>query len=192
MARISRLSLDQVIAMRRLYETSTETIPLIARQIGVSPATILKRARSEGWRPRRVPKPADDKIKRHIGNPCTGLALCPERVALVARAWAAAHTQINEIETRALIRERDKDNAQPRASDDARAVAILVRTMKDLTGLDAIKWGEQSAQDKKAQDKGAQNDASGPAGLATLADELVRRLAGLRKARASAGASREP
>jgi hypothetical protein len=184
MARLSRLSLDQVIAMRRLYETSSETIPRIAQQIGVSPATILKRARSEGWRPRRVPKPAHDTTLRHIGKQCTGLALCPERVALVARAWAAAHTQINEIETRALIRERDKDGGSPRASDDARAVALLVRTMKDLTGLDAIKWGEQTAQAK-----GAPHDSTGPAGLATLADELVRRLAGLRKGRASARAS---
>jgi hypothetical protein len=115
-----------------------------------------------------------------MGKPCTGLGECPERAALIARAWAAAHVQINEIEMRMTQIGAYKEKAA-RASDDARAVATLVRTLKDLTGLD-----KAEAEGRKPKNNGASDDQHGqgegsPSFASDLADELARRLAGLRK-----------
>jgi hypothetical protein len=176
-----RLTRDQAVEMRRLYENSALSLNAIASQVGVSPATIQIYSRSQGWHPRRGGKAPDGpRPLRWMGKPCTGLGECPERAALIARAWAAAHVQINEIEMR-MTQIGAYEEKAARASDDARAVATLVRTLKDLTGLD-----KAEAEGRKPKNNGASDDQHGqgegsPSFASDLADELARRLAGLRK-----------
>jgi hypothetical protein len=55
------------------------------------------------------------------------------RAALVGRLWRAAETQVNEIEKRLKNDERAVDERE----GDARVFAIAVRTMQDLSSLDA-------------------------------------------------------
>ena len=176
-----RLTSQQASEMRRLYENSPLTLNAIASQVGVSTQTVQIYSRHQGWHPRRGGKaPEGPRPMRWMGKPCTGLGECPERAALIARAWAVAHVQINEIEMR-MTQLGGAEEKPLTASDDARAVATLVRTLKDLTALDKAEAGGG-----KANEKGAPNDAKAPAGTASdfasdLADELARRLAGLRK-----------
>ncbi len=176
-----RLTRDQAIEIRRLYENSQLSLTAIATKVGVSPATIQIYSRTQGWRPRRGGKaPEGARPLRWLGKPCTGLGECPERKALIARAWAAAHAHINEIEAR-MTQIGSADEKTTTASDDARAVATLVRTLKDLTSLDKSEaGGGQPAKNGAPDDPNA--NASASTGFASdLADELARRLAGLRK-----------
>ena len=176
-----RLTRDQTLEIRRLYESSPMSLNAIATKMGVSPATIQIYSRSQGWRPRRGGKAPDGpRPMRWLGKPCTGLAECPERAALVARAWAAAHIQINEIEMR-VIGLNDRAAAASRAHDDARAVATLVRTLRDLTALDRAESEGRGASKNGAPDGKPDQEASSSGFASDLADELARRLAGLRK-----------
>jgi hypothetical protein len=179
-----RLTRDQAREIRELYENSPLSLKMIAAQTGVSTATIQNHSRHQGWRPRRgIKAPESERPRRWLGKPCTGLAECPERAALVARAWAAAHVQINEIEKR-MMAVGDAAGRMAAASDDAKAVATLVRTLKDLTALDRVEAGGG----KKALEGTPDGQATG-ARIDELADELARRLAGLRKRGPFTGAS---
>jgi hypothetical protein len=187
-----RLTDEQLVEMRKLYEHSRLTLPEIAQQIDVSQSTIQIYARKQHWRLRRPQKaPEGERPRRYHGQPCTGLPECPERTAIVARAWAAAHAQISEIETRMaamrLASAADETEAKKlRAQDDARAIGLLVRTIKDLTALDRAEKGglsDKAEGDAHARNTDAQNaDAQNAdaAHRADLAEELARRLDGLR------------
>ena len=171
-----RLTREQAIEIRQLYESSPMSLNAIATKVGVSPATIQSYSRHQGWRPRRGGKaPEGPRPMRWLGQPCTGLVECPERAALIARAWGAAHIQINEIEMRMSAITSDKERAAG-AADDAKAVATLVRTLKDLTALDRAEAGGG-----KAAKQGTPDGPDAEAPRTDLADELARRLAGLRK-----------
>jgi hypothetical protein len=56
-----------------------------------------------------------------------------ERIELIGRMMIAADTQVSEIETRLA----EGGNASQRERD-ARTLAVLARTMRDLTALDAL------------------------------------------------------
>lgn len=95
----------------------------------------------------------------------------PDRRGLLRRLWRAAERQINEIETR-LARATEPASAgeAPRApadtEKDARALAVLARTLRELSVLDkdAGKTRKVKPQDDAVRD------------LDTFRRELARRL----------------
>ena len=185
----------QVEELRRLYCHSKASLSAIATKFGVSINTVRRQIQLQGWPLRRAVikqtgkslsgkdylnrKGEAPNVSRKLASKCRGLAQCTERPELVGRVWAAALSQINDLEKRTTSLGRKN---LLRASDDARAIAILVRTLKDLITLDSTLDG--GAREKAKQS--AAEQIGGRKGWSSLAEDLARRLAGLRKRRTSA------
>lgn len=192
----------QVEEMRRLYCHSKTSVSAIANKLGVSKETVRRHIRSQAWPLRRTVLTQTGKhtkskasSKRELSggsltrksiSKCVGLSHCTERPELIGRVWATALSQIEELEkrTKSLGGRGQKNLA--RASDDARAVAILVRTLKDLMALD--NRGDGGVREKKRTN--AAEQTGDQKGWSSLAEDLARRLAGLRKRRALAESPR--
>ena len=96
----------------------------------------------------------------------------PDRRGLLKRLWRAAERQIDDIEGR-LARAADPGDEAPRPEPekDARALAVLARTLRELTALEA-----EAKKRRKAKDQdGTVRD------LDTFRRELARRLDRLRE-----------
>lgn len=106
-----------------------------------------------------------------------------ERLHLVERMMRAAERQMREIETRLA-----GSGQEPGASDrDARALAVLARTLQSLTALDAL-HAPKAAKTKTQQQPIANNDDDDriPASIDALRRQLSQRMAGM-----VAGATRQ-
>ncbi|MEW6451176.1 MAG: hypothetical protein AB1490_11030 [Pseudomonadota bacterium] len=69
------------------------------------------------------------------------------RVSLVARLWRTAERQVREIETRL-----DADAQEPEERErDARVLAVLVKTLRELQAFDDAK-GKRKSKEKAAQE----------------------------------------
>lgn len=185
----------QLEDMRRLYCHSKTSLSAIATKLGVSLETVRRHIRSQGWPLRRTVVTQTGKrvaitknskrlsgteyARRKSGSVCLGFAQCTERPELVARVWAAALSQIKELEKRTKSLGAKGQKNTVRASDEARAMAIFVRTLKDLMTLDAKVNG--SARETSKQN--AAEHAGSRKNWSSLADDLARRLDGLRKRR---------
>jgi hypothetical protein len=107
-------------------------------------------------------------------------ALDRSRATLVGRLWRAAERQVHEIESR-LSRTNGPADERER---DMRRLAIVVKTLRELTQLDAA--GAKSKPDKAQED----NDDSGPRDMDEFRRELARRLEAIiarRRERAAGG-----
>lgn len=95
-----------------------------------------------------------------------------ERDMLLARLWRAAERQLDEIEDRIARAgaEDASDAARPDAEKDARALAVLARTLRELSTLDDA---AQRPRKLKAADDAVRD-------LDTFRRELARRLDRLR------------
>ena len=67
--------------------------------------------------------------------------LSGDRVALVGRLWRTAEAQVRDIEER-LARHQQQPDERER---DARTLAVLVKTMRELSALDDQKGGACAA-----------------------------------------------
>ncbi len=72
--------------------------------------------------------------------------LTGDRVALVGRLWRTAEAQVRDIEER-LSRHAQQPDDRER---DARTLAVLVKTMRELAALDDIRDGAASPADSAA------------------------------------------
>ncbi|MEP9352061.1 hypothetical protein ABLE93_00530 [Xanthobacter sp. KR7-65] len=130
--------------------------------------------------PRRTVQPAG-------GRPVPAPAGRPDRKGLLRRLWRAAERQINEIEDR-LARAADPvaEDAAPRAAadteKDARALAVLARTLRELSALEA---DARKMRKAKTQDDGIRD-------LDSFRRELARRLDRLREGGDGAGPAGGP
>lgn len=107
-----------------------------------------------------------------------------ERLHMVERMMRAAERQMREIETRLA-----GSGQEPGASDrDARALAVLARTMQSLTALDALHEPKAGKTKKQPQPIAEydDNDDRIPASIDALRRELSHRMAGM-----VAGATRQ-
>jgi hypothetical protein len=210
-----RLSDEQTLELRRLYELTTLPLDEIARGAGITRSVVSGLARRKGWGVRPGGRgTSGGRPRSHVGKKCPGLAECPERSALVARVWAAASGQVAEIETRMVARlgphggpyngphgrllgakaAAGSPAAEARGvkasglksaglkssaavGAEARAMAVLVRTLRDLTALDR-ETGAMGRDDLTDGAAHARTNETKPDGLA---EELARRLEGLRK-----------
>lgn len=173
---------------RRLYLEGA-SMAEIRRQTGLSSATVYywidremgpdgtflfnpvprRTAHPVGGRPAKV---RDAKVPASASGK-------PDRRGLLKRLWRAAERQIDEIEGR-LAREADPSEApHPEPEKDARALAVLARTLRELTALEA-----EAKKRRKAKDQdGTVRD------LDTFRRELARRLDRLREGGNGAGVS---
>lgn len=168
---------------RRLYEETNATQKSIAAMLGISAATFRSRLLLWGWTKRRgdppppaapAPElnqaPAPDAPQSWQGQPCTGLAACPERSALVAKLWASVARQVARIDAaHGQFVSRGAPNAGE-AEGYAKLIAMLARSLRELAALDAAM---QDRQGHTADAASAGTDAD------ALRDELAQRLAAL-------------
>jgi hypothetical protein len=87
------------------------------------------------------------------------------RRALTRRLWRAAERQVCEVEERFALAEREPGERER----DARILAVLVRTLRELSDFDA----EETRQKAEAA---ADNDDAIPRNLDELRRELSRRM----------------
>ena len=87
-----------------------------------------------------------------------------DRTALVGRLWRAAEAQVCDIEVR-LKRHQQQPAERER---DARSLAVLVKTLRELSALDETKEGAAKAD--------TDHDDAGPRDIDEFRRELARRI----------------
>jgi hypothetical protein len=108
------------------------------------------------------------------------LRLKGDRVALVARVWRTADAQVRDIEHR-LARHQQQPDERER---DARTLAVLVKTMRELSALDDMKDGVAPPADPEHDD--------GPRDIDEFRRELARRMDAIVAARADRAPGEAP
>lgn len=171
MARVSKGPAVPTDEIRALYEGRTMTVAEVAAHAGVAVPTLLRLVALNGWARRRrgrrpaaplapAPSPAPPPAPASsLREPAPASPAARRR--LVGRIWAAADAQMADVERR--MRASGESGADER---DARIMAVLVRTVRDLVALDGEIEGEATKDDERPN--GVTPDA--------LRDELVRRL----------------
>lgn len=96
------------------------------------------------------------------------------RAKLVGRLWRAAEAQVREIEVR-LRRHQQQPDERER---DARSLAVLVKTLRELSALDATTEGTAAKAD-------TDHDDAGPRDIDEFRRELARRMDEIVAARAA-------
>jgi hypothetical protein len=89
-----------------------------------------------------------------------------DRMAVVARMWRTAEAQVREIEER-LMRDQQQGDERER---DARMLAVLVKTLRELTALD-----EAGRERQRTTDRVNDHD-DGPRNLDEFRRELARKI----------------
>ena len=105
------------------------------------------------------------------------------RVALAARMWRTAEWQVEEIEQR--LRAAGLDPAE--REGNARTLATLARTLRELAAFDET----QQSRERRTQNK-ADDDDHPPRNIDQFRHEVARRLEALLASRADAGGDGDP
>ena len=122
----------------------------------------------------KVPPPgrkkAPQKPKRVSGK----------RDAIVQRLWKAAERQVRDIESRLMLTDQEPAERER----DTRMMAVLVKTLGELSALDGAKPQKPGAKSARSSTPSApeQNDDSSddiPRDIEEFRRELARRIAGL-------------
>jgi hypothetical protein len=101
------------------------------------------------------------------------------REALVARLWRTAERQVRDIEIRLAASEQPPDERER----DARVLAVLVKTLRELNAIDSA-----ALRDKPQTDSG--NDDDGVRDLDEFRRELARKIDRLAAQHSAEGAGR--
>lgn len=104
------------------------------------------------------------------------------RAELVKRLWHSAERQVEQIEARMAQSGLAADDPER----DARALAVLVRTLRELTAFDAEKRGKGKQQQKP------ENEQPIPRNIDELRRELARKIEALIEAESGSGADAHP
>jgi hypothetical protein len=169
---------EQVALVRRQY---AEGVPIkrIAAEIGVTNLDIVYRCvdgrcpDGSGIRPAPLPR-------RRTGVRTYGRN--GSRTALIKRIWRTAERHVEEIEARL-----EAAGLEPAEREgNARALAILVKTLRELAAFDEA----TAAKRGKAADDS--NDDSVPTDLDELRRELARRIDSIVAARGDRGGAGGP
>jgi len=103
--------------------------------------------------------------------------LTGDRVTLVTRLWRAAEVQVHDIEDRLMRAAQPPDEREK----DARTLAVLVKTLRELSALDDAE-GQSETQD----------DDDSPRDIDEFRRELARRMDAFVAERVRAGVPGEP
>ncbi|MFC0283038.1 hypothetical protein ACFFJB_05365 [Camelimonas abortus] len=151
-------------AARRRFENGDATLKQLAAELGLSPRRLGALARRDGWT-----KPARPPARRRAGaRPPAG------RAALVARLWAAAARQMDEIEA-ALASAPGEGQVRER---EARLMAMLVRVAAGLAAIERAGAAPAAGRETQAHDGDAAFPDDADAFRRTLEsriDALLRR-----------------
>lgn len=101
------------------------------------------------------------------------------RRRIVSRLWQTAEKQVDEVENR-LAALRDDPQAMER---EAKTLAIIARTVRDLVAID-----DEAGVSRLAEDRNESDNAAPARALAEFRRELAERLEQLRHERAGPGA----
>jgi hypothetical protein len=164
----------EAIALARQRYVEGVAVAAILGECAMSLGTLYKCV--DGWPESGSPRlPA--LPRRRIVTGKRRRALRGQRVSLVARLWRTAERQVRDIEDR-LARSQQLPDERER---DARVLSVLVKTLRELTALDAAKTGANS------QSEASPADDDIPRDIDELRRELSRRVDILRQRRAAAG-----
>jgi hypothetical protein len=154
-----RLSPETIAQARQMY---ADGVPVreICAQLGISPGALsfwVDGGPASGPLhleplPRRRGGTAPIRRRRRLKG---------DRVALVARLWRTAEAQVRDIEDR-LLRDAQPPDERER---DARTLAVLVKTLRELSALD-----EAGAPPE------AEDDDDGPRDIDEFRRDLARRM----------------
>jgi hypothetical protein len=111
-----------------------------------------------------------------------GMRSASRRAALVARIWRNAEAQVEKIEQRIA----QSEFAPKVVERDARALAVLVRTLRELSALAEMRKPVARKEPKP------EDDDTVPTDIEELRRELSRRMQALIDARTGAGVPGEP
>jgi AcrR family transcriptional regulator len=107
--------------------------------------------------------------RRNVGRPPARRRLSGDRVALVSRLWRTAEAQVREIEERLALNRQQPDERER----DARTLAVLVKTLRELSALDDAK---DAAKRGTAPQANTDDDDAGPRDIDEFRRELARRM----------------
>jgi hypothetical protein len=177
---------------RRLYEQGNMSVRAISERCGLTKSGLYGAAKRQGWSMRASPFDGQgkqpDRALAKRAKAWTAPSPDDRRRALVGRAWALAEAQMAGLERR-MRRLEAGDAPASQSERDARAMACLVRALKELTVLDGLgATGSLDGEDQK--DSEAKGDF--PRDVDQLKNELTRHLEGLRRERAGKAAAGDP
>jgi transposase-like protein len=116
-----------------------------------------------------------------VAQPRRRRRLSGDRVAIVRRMWRTAEAQVRDIEDRLRQDPQPPDERER----NARVLAVLVKTLRDLSTLD------ESQADTAATTNMAGNDDEVPRDIDEFRRELARRMDAFVESRTGAGVSRD-
>ena len=167
-------SMDSILRARGDYAEGKKTVAAICEEHALELATLYR------WLDGDI-GPGEQKLeplpRRRVTTAPRTSRRPISRVALVRRMWCAAEAQVRDIEQR-LTGERPEPEDRER---DARLLAVLVKTLRELTALDAAEGDRKQATDVTPDDLDAPRD------LDEFRRELARRMDAFVASRSGAG-----
>ncbi|HWL04414.1 MAG TPA: hypothetical protein VNQ99_05680 [Xanthobacteraceae bacterium] len=101
-------------------------------------ATARRKRLTEPIEPAAATRTQDTPPRRPAGPKSAKLArLPPSRAAILRRLWRAADLQVREIESRAAASLETSDGERTERERDARTLAVLARTLRELANGEA-------------------------------------------------------
>jgi hypothetical protein len=170
-----RHSPDEIAHARRMYAQGAP-VEQICRQCAMSQTTLYYWL--DGGPPSGELHLPPLPRRQHGATRISRRRLGGDRLALVGRLWRTAEAQVREIEERLKRNEQQPDERER----DARTLAVLVKTLRELTALDEIKNAPQADPD----------DDDGPRDIDEFRRELARRMDALVASRSGAAVPGEP
>ena len=178
----------RVAEARRLYEQGSMPVHKISAHCGLTKTELYIAAKRDGWAMRSDAGRTRRGGPREAGPFLSGegvQGVAGRRKALIARAWALAEAQKNDLERR-IRRLQSSDAPSAQRERDARAMAALIRALKELAALDGARTSDGGKQDD------SEAGADFPRDVDELKAVLARHLEGLRRERAGKEADGEP
>ena len=170
MAAKRRLTDEQIATIQ---QRAGDGVPIrtIAAELKVSPSTVVRwrdrDAKGEDHPP--LPRPGQTQQSREMS--------ARARTALIQRLWRAARRQVKEIEKRLAARARAGGEASEIGERDARMLAVLVRTLRELAVLDQANTVAADRGDRSpAQPSDPDHDDPMPRDIDEFRRELARRI----------------
>ncbi len=171
---------ETVAAVRRRYADG-DSVAAILAATGIASSGVLYRCldgrHDDGS---GAPLPLPPLPRRRTRKPAGDHDVPSRRKALVDRIWRSAEAQVDQIEARLA----QSGLAGEESERGARTLAIVVRTLRELTAFDAARRAEERATDPSS--KTAENDKPVPRNIDDLRRELARKLQALVEERSGA------
>jgi hypothetical protein len=161
------LSNEKIALMRRRYVDGVPVDQILA-EFKVSRGTLYH------WLdggPQRGPRHLPPIPRRGKAGTCRGALPSGARELLIDRLWRTASRQVQEIENRLAARAHGEAGEPAERERDARMLAVLVKTLRELAALDEANKDAASAAQPEPED-----DDPVPRDIDEFRRELARRI----------------